>query len=335
MHRFARIAIVAVGMAAAPASIAGADPLLSDFDYPHPVQRYAFLSQGQQLSMAYMDVRPAQPNGKTIVLMHGKNFCGATWEGVVGPLRDAGYRVVVPDQIGFCKSSKPQAYQFGLHQLAANTRGLLDQIGVQRPIMLGHSTGGMLAMRYALMYPREISGLVLVNPIGLEDWKAKGVPMATVDELYERELKTTFETIKRYQQSTYYAGTWAPEYDRWVDMLFGMYNGEAGKIVAWDQALTSDMIFAQPVVYELDRIDAPTLLMIGEKDTTAIGKDRASPEVAKTLGNYPQLARDTKARIKGSELITFENLGHAPQIQDPGRFNKALLEGLRRMSTQK
>jgi pimeloyl-ACP methyl ester carboxylesterase len=331
MQKFARAALAAAGLAMMPACTASADPLLSDFDYPHPVQRYEFRSQGQQLAMAYMDVRPAQPNGKTIVLMHGKNFCGATWDSVIGPLREAGYRVVVPDQIGFCKSSKPQAYQFGLHQLAANTRALLEHIAVQRPIMLGHSTGGMLAMRYALMYPNDTSGLVLVNPIGLEDWKAKGVPMATVDELYQRELKTTFESIKRYQQSTYYAGAWKPEYDRWVEMLAGMYKGEAGKAVAWNQALTSDMIFAQPVVYELERITTPTLLMIGEKDTTAIGKDRASPEIARTLGNYPQLARDTKARIKGSELVMFEDMGHAPQIQDPARFNKALLEGLRRM----
>ena len=197
-------------LALACPSPARADPLLADFDYPHPVQRYEFQSQGQSLSMAYMDVRPAQPNGKTVVLLHGKNFCGATWEETIGPLRDAGYRVVVPDQIGFCKSSKPQAYQFGLHQLAANTHALLASIGAERPIVVGHSMGGMLAMRYALMYPREMAGLVLVNPIGLEDWKAKGVPFATVDQLYERELKTSFDSIKKYQLTTYYAGEWKP-----------------------------------------------------------------------------------------------------------------------------
>src|SRR5205823_11522879 len=120
------------------------------FDYPHPVQRFEFRSQGLSLSMAYMDVRPVQANTKSIVLLHGKNFCGATWESVIGPLRDAGYRIVIPDQIGFCKSTKPQAYQFGLQ--AANTHALLAGIGVERPIILGHSMGGMLALRYALMH---------------------------------------------------------------------------------------------------------------------------------------------------------------------------------------
>jgi pimeloyl-ACP methyl ester carboxylesterase len=310
---------------------ARADPHLSDFNYPHPVQRYEFQSQGQSLFMAFMDVRPAQLNGKTVVLLHGKNFCGATWEETIGPLRDAGYRVLVPDQIGFCKSSKPKAYQFGLHQLAANTHALLASIGAERPIVVGHSMGGMLAMRYALMYPRETAGLVLVNPIGLEDWKAKGVPFATIDQLYQNELKTSFDRIKKYQFTTYYGGEWKPEYDRWVNMLASMYAGEGGKVVAWNQALTSDMILSQPVIHEIDQITMPTVLMIGQKDTTAIGKDRAPPELAKALSNYPELGRGAHKRIKGSVLVEFPELGHSPQVQNPPAFNKALIEQLSRL----
>jgi pimeloyl-ACP methyl ester carboxylesterase len=310
---------------------ARADPQLADFEYPYAVHHYDFRSQEQSLEMAFMDVEPRLPNGRTIVLLHGKNFCAATWEASILPLSEAGYRVVVPDQIGFCKSSKPQAYQFSLHQLAANTHALLASLGVERPVVVGHSMGGMLALRYALMYPQELAGLVVVNPIGLEDWKAKGVPLVTVDQLYERERKTTFDSIKRYQQTTYYAGTWQPAYDRWVDMLAGMYAGEGGKFVAWAQALTSDMILSQPVVYELERIAVPTILMIGQKDTTAIGKERAPPELAKTLGNYPELGQLAQQRIKGSVLLTFPELGHSPQVQDPAQFNKALLQQLQRL----
>ena len=78
-------------------------------------------------------------------MLHGKNFCAATWETTIKALVDAGYRVVAPDQIGFCKSSKPLAYQFTFQQLAANTRALLKSLGVERTILIGHSTGGMLA----------------------------------------------------------------------------------------------------------------------------------------------------------------------------------------------
>jgi pimeloyl-ACP methyl ester carboxylesterase len=323
--------VLLAAFALAAGAPAAADAMLDDFHYPYPVERYAFESQGQPVSMAYMDIKPASPNGRTIVLLHGKNFCAATWEGVIPALRDAGYRVVAPDQIGFCKSTKPAVYQYSLHQLAANTHALLQHLRIEKPVVMGHSMGGMLAMRYAIMYPDELSALVLANPIGLEDWKAKGVPFRTVDEWYARALKTTADTIKAYQKATYYSGEWRPDYDRWVDMLAGMYRGEDGKVVAWSQALTSDMIFTQPVVYELGRITAPTLLLIGEHDNTAIGKDRASPEVRKTLGRYAELAQTTKAAIPHATLVTFPDLGHSPQIQAPERFNRELVEGLQKL----
>jgi pimeloyl-ACP methyl ester carboxylesterase len=306
--------------------------MLADFDYPYPVKHYEFTSQRQPLSMAYMDVAPTgEANGKAVVLLHGKNFCGATWEGQIAPLAAAGYRVVVPDQVGFCKSSKPAAYQMSLHQLAANTRALLKSIGVEKPVFVGHSMGGMLAMRYALSFPTDLSALMLVNPLGLEDWGAKGVPARTVDELFEGEKKTDAVKIKAYQLKTYYDGQWKPEYDRWVDMLASMYAGEGRDSVAWSQALASDMIFSQPVVHEVSRIAVPTVLFIGEKDNTAIGKDRAPPDVAKGLGNYPKLAPAVAEAIPGAKLVTFLELGHSPQVQDRMRFNAALIEALGRV----
>jgi pimeloyl-ACP methyl ester carboxylesterase len=303
-------------------------PELQGFDYPAPVEQYDFTSQGVALHMAYMDIKPVHPNGRTAVLLHGKNFCAATWEPTIQRLSDAGYRVIAPDQIGFCKSSKPEHYQYSFQQLARNTHALLDALGVSRVTMIGHSTGGMLAIRYALMYPQETQQLVLVNPIGLEDWKAKGVPSLSVDQWYERELKTTADGIRRYEQSTYYAGHWRADYEPWVQMLAGMYRGPGKQIVAWDSALLYDMIYTQPVVYELGELQMPTLLMIGQKDTTAIGKDAASPEVRAQIGHYPELGRLAARTIPHATLVEFADLGHAPQMQDPQAFHKALLDGL-------
>ncbi|MGO9486316.1 MAG: alpha/beta fold hydrolase [Rhodomicrobium sp.] len=316
-------------LAAALAANAVADPMLKDFDYPFEVRRFDFTSQRLPLTMAYMDVAPqGAPNGHTAVLLHGKNFCAATWDKTIRALEAAGYRVVAPDQIGFCKSSKPEHYQYSFQQLAANTHALLAELGVKDPIIIGHSTGGMLAFRYALMYPQETAGLVAVNPIGLEDWKAKGVPMATIDQLYQGELKTGADSIRDYERKTYYAGEWKPDYDKWVAMLAGMYAGKEGELFAWSQALTSDMIFCQPVVYEFGNIRVATLLMIGEKDNTAIGKNRASPEVLQRIGNYEELGPETAKAITGSILVTFPDYGHAPQIQDPEGFNESLLKNL-------
>src|SRR5271154_2360425 len=180
-------------------------PELEGFEYPYPVAQFNFTSQRQSLHMAYMDVHPDRPNGMTIALLHGKNFCAATWRETIVALTAAGYRVVAPDQIGFCKSSKPERYQYSFQQLAHNTHELLASLGIGEVRMLAHSTGGMIAVRYALMYPTETKQLVLVNPIGLEDWKAKGVPAISVDDWYARELKTSADGIRRYEQGTYYA----------------------------------------------------------------------------------------------------------------------------------
>ncbi|WMJ02713.1 alpha/beta hydrolase [Pseudomonas chlororaphis subsp. aurantiaca] len=301
-------------------------PELQGFDYPYPLQHFAFESQGQALQMGYMDV-PAKgtPNGRSVLLMHGKNFCGATWDSSIKALSDAGYRVIAPDQIGFCTSSKPEHYQYSFQQLAQNTRQLLDRLGVQQVSLLGHSTGGMLATRYALQYPEQVQQLALVNPIGLEDWKALGVPYRSVDQWYARELKLSAEGIRNYERSTYYGGRWKPEFERWVGMLAGLNQGPGHTRVAWNSALIYDMIFTQPVYYEFKDLKMPTLLLIGTADTTAIGSDIAPPAVKARIGNYQVLGKQVTGLIPHSTLIEFPGLGHAPQMEEPAQFHQALL----------
>ena len=72
----------------------------------------------------------------------------------------------------------------------------------------------------------------------------------------------------------------------------------------------------------------PVLLIIGDKDTTAFGKNLAPPSIRATLGDYPALGKAAAARIKRARLIEFPDLGHAPQIQAPDVFHKALFEGM-------
>jgi len=314
---------------AAPANAATYGLHLEGFTYPHPLQHYNFTSQGESLQMAYMDVAASgTANGQTAVLLHGKNFCGATWDSQISALSAAGYRVIAPDQIGFCASSKPAHYQYSFQQLADNTAALLKQAGVTRAIIVGHSTGGMLATRYALMYPQAVTQLVLVNPIGLEDWKALGAPFRTVDQWYARELKLSADSVRAYEKSTYYGGHWKPEYDKWVDMLAGLNQGPGHHLVAWNSALIYDMIFTQPVFYELPQLTVPTVLMIGDADTTAIGSDIAAPAVKAKLGHYDVLGKQAAKLIPHSRLIEFPTFGHAPQMEDPAKFNQLLIQAL-------
>lgn len=321
----AALATLLCGSAAAAAY----GPELQGFRYPYPLQQFRFNSQGQTMKMAYMDVRPqGAGNGQAIVLLHGKNFCGATWEASIAALAGAGWRVIVPDQIGFCASTKPPHYQYSFQQLAQNTMALLRKAGVTKVALLGHSTGGMLATRFALMYPQAVSHLVMVNPIGLEDWKALGVPYRSVDQWFERELKLTADSVRSYEKSTYYMNRWKPAYEKWVDMLAGLNAGPGHQIVAWNSALIYDMIYTQPVVHEFPNLKVPVTLMIGDGDTTAIGSDIAPPELKAKLGNYKVLGKEAAKKIPQAHLIEFPNMGHAPQMEDPEAFHRALLQAL-------
>lgn len=322
------------GHAAFPLPMTAPEPVygpeLEGFAYPYPVAQFQFSSQRQPLHMAYMDVPPSAgtANGRTLVLLHGKNYCSATWAPTIRAMSESGYRVVAIDQIGFCKSSKPQSYQFSFEQLARNTRDLLQSLHVDKFTLIGHSTGGMLAIRYALSYGSDLDQLVLVDPIGLEDWRAKGVPPVSVDQWYASELNTSAERIREYEKTTYFAGQWRPDYEPSVQMLAGMYRGPGKNAVAWDSALLYDMILSQPVYYQFEELRVPTVLIIGSKDVTAIGKNFAPAAIQPTLGNYPQLAREAVQRIPNARLVEFTEAGHAPQMQLPDKFNTALLHEL-------
>ncbi|HEX7816618.1 alpha/beta hydrolase [Dyella sp.] len=301
---------------------------LEHYDYPYPVHWIELPSQGQALQMAYMDLTPQHANGQSIVLLHGKNFCAPYWTATAERLRDEGYRVIVPDQVGFCKSSKPAGYQYSFAQLAANTHALLTGLGIDKVIVIAHSMGGMVGSRYTLMYPNAVQRLILVDPIGLEDWQAKGVPWRSVDAWYQNELKTSYATIKAYQLKSYYHGHWKPQYDRWALLQAGMYEGDGRQAAAWAGALTYDMIYSQPVIHEFPNIRVPTVLIIGQADRTALGRDIAPPAVAASLGNYPQLGKEAAAAIPHARLIPLDGLGHAPMIEAPERFHEALDDAL-------
>ncbi|UCH48648.1 MAG: alpha/beta hydrolase [Betaproteobacteria bacterium] len=298
---------------------------LEGYHYPHPVQFHPITYFGTDLRMAYMDVSPsANANGRTVVLMHGANFFGAYWYRTIDVLAAAGYRVVVPDQIGFGKSSKP-VIPYSFHWLASNTKSLLDALGIQRVSVVAHSMGGMLATRFSLMYPETVEHLTLANPIGLEDYRVK-VPWIPTERIYQGLLKRTEANIRAYHKSYYVK--WKPEYDEYVMVHARMQGSAQFPQFARVRAQIAQMIYEQPVVHEFPLLRTPTLLVIGQQDRTALGKARVSPEVRTTLGQYPKLGRQTHAAIEGSQLLEWDDAGHAPQLEVPERFHAALLEFL-------
>lgn len=300
---------------------------LEGYEYPFAVEYHALESQGQQLEMAYMLEKSPQPNGATIILMHGKNFNGAYWGQTMQALLDEGYDVLVPDQIGFGKSTKPGYYHYTFQQLARNTKNLIDSLNIGQSIVLGHSMGGMLATRFSLMYPETVEKLVLENPIGLEDWKKK-VPYQGIDRWYQQELDKTYEGVKQYMAQSYYDNEWKPDYEEWLYLRMGFAESPDYDRYAWNQALTTDMVMTQPVLYEFSELEVPALLIIGQRDRTALGSGLVSDSVAATMGNYPELGKATLKEIPDAQLVELDAIGHLPHIEDFEGFIDVLLSNL-------
>ncbi len=295
---------------------------LQRYSYPFPVRYLRLTVQQQKVQLAYMDVKPAKPNGGTVLLLHGKNFPAAYWEGTIRALTAAGFRVVAPDALGFGKSSKP-VIQYSFAQLAYLDKLLLDSLKIDEVSVIGHSMGGMLATRFVLSYPERTKSLVLEDPLGLEDWRAKGAPVLPADSFYAQEKKSTLISILTYHRTNYYPN-WKVEYLKWPQIQASYLKIRQADQYAWVSALTTEMILTQPVLYEFSLIRTPTLVVVGKEDKTKVVRS-APADVWRALGNYPVLAKRTADAIPGAKLITYDNVGHVPHLEIPDKFHADLV----------
>jgi pimeloyl-ACP methyl ester carboxylesterase len=316
--------VLALKLSAGPEPLG---PALEGLPAPFPVQWLPAAVEGQDVRLAWFDVVPtAAANGRAVLLLHGKNFWGDAWADVARALAARGYRVVVPDELGFGRSSKPDVH-YSFELLSLLTRKVLDAAGVKEVAVVGHSMGGMLAVRFALMFPERTTHLVLENPIGLEDYRER-VPYRTIEEWYRGQLGQTQEGLRKFYQG--YFARWKSDYERWPEAVWRQLAGAEGPRVALASALTYEMIYTQPVVQDLPRLRVPTLLVIGQSDRTAVGRAFVSKEVAAALGDYPALGKRAARAIPGARLVELEGVGHVPHMEAPERFLAALLELLGR-----
>ncbi|GAB3113089.1 alpha/beta hydrolase [Aestuariicella hydrocarbonica] len=304
----------------------GFDARLSGYAYPFPTATFALSSQQQSLEMSYMWL-PGDAGKPVVVLLHGKNFNGAYWQQTASMLAAQGYGVLMPDQIGFGKSSKPTAYQYSFAALAHHTRQLMAALQIERAVMVGHSMGGMLATRFALSYPEATERLVLVNPIGLENY-LHYVAYQDVAFFNKMELQNSPAGIVAYQRKNYYDGNWSERYAALTEPLMGWVQGPDWPQLAKVSALTYDMIFTQPVVEEFARLQVPTALILGTRDRTGPGRQWQKPGVAYELGRYDQLGDKVRQRNPAIQLYELDGLGHLPHIEDFERFQAALAQAL-------
>ena len=279
--------------------------------YPYPSSYLPLTLYGQDVRMAYMDVAPqGQPNGHTVVLLHGNNFAGFYFGVVIDALRKEGFRVIVPDQIGYGRSSKP-IIPYNLADMARNTRAILQSLNVDKAIIVGHSMGGMLAARFATQYPAVTERLVLFNPIGLTDARFSS-PVGDPDEAYRRTLASTYPTIRAslMRYVAHRPSAWNSEFELYARIRYSWTLSADWPRLARVQTLINNVIYLDPVVYDWAHIQAPTFVYGGAEDMLA-GTPAAFQEGMKHIAT---VIPNGKARL---ELLP--GLGHVPFLESPER----------------
>jgi len=293
-----------------------------DVPYPYPSANFAFKVLGEDLRMSYMDVAPTgAPNGHTVVLFHGNNFAGFYFGGPAEVLRKEGFRVIIPDQIGYGRSSKPTTIAYNFSQWARNTKLLLDSLKIQKAMIVGHSMGGMLAARFATQYPAVTERLVLYNPIGLTDGRYDR-PLGDVDEAYTGNLAPTYQSTRAslMRYVAHNPAAWNDIFETYTRIRYSWTLSAEWPRLALVQTLISQVQYTDPVVYDWAHITAPTLVFGGADDF-----------LAGTPANFQARMKYISETIPNgrARLHLLPGLGHVPHLESPERTYPPLVAFLK------
>jgi pimeloyl-ACP methyl ester carboxylesterase len=258
-----------------------------------------------------MDVAPPGPaNGHTVVLFHGNNFAGFYFGNVIEALRQAGFRVIVPDQIGYGRSSKP-IIPYNFHDMARNTNLILQSLKIDKAMIVGHSMGGMLAARFATQFPGVTERLVLYNPIGLVDGRYDR-PWDSTDESYKRTLASTYQSIRAsiMRYVAHNPAAWTPEFETYTRVRYAWTLGADWPRLAMVQTLINQVQYLDPVVDDWAHIKAPTLVFGGADDSL--------PGSAEVFRARMKFVAETIPNGQG-RLQLLPGLGHVPHMEAPDK----------------
>lgn len=223
---------------------------------------------------------------RDFLCLHGLVDSAAIWRKLVGPLGERG-RVTCLDQRGHGESGAPPG-PYRRDDLASDVVAVLDDIGSERAILVGHSMGGIVSMATALGHPERVAGLVLIG---------------TASQCNEKTARW-YERIAAAGDADGCAGLARAIYGRDAKREV---RGDAQGIAHVTRMLTG--LHDAPLTPKLGAIACPVLLLVGEKDPMG---SRASERIAEALPP----ARATLEVVPGA--------GHWLHVECPDRVLAAL-----------
>lgn len=245
------------------------------------------LSTGVELDV----IESGDPRGVPLLLLHGLSDSAPSMSLLMERLPPA-IRAIAVTQRGHGDSAKPEG-PYSTEAFAADAIAVLDRLGIERAIVLGHSMGSLVAQRVAADYPDRLLGLILLGAFPT----LSGNP--GVSEFYDAVVAPLDDFMspaeaREFQESTITIPVPPAFLDRAV--------AESQKLPAhaWKAILTGMM--GEEAV-RLDRFRGPTLVIWGDQDAFVSREDQ------------DHLLR----RLPQAEFVAFEQTGHALHWEDPER----------------
>jgi pimeloyl-ACP methyl ester carboxylesterase len=238
--------------------------------------------------------------GLPVVLVHGRGLDHRMWAPQVDAL-SAGHRLVRYDLRGFGRSpSGGNAYSH-----ADDLAALLDHLGIDRAVVVGCSLGGGAAVNFAVLHPRRLLGLVTVGgSLGGFPWSQAFQDMFR--EAHRIALESGPQAANEFYlgSSLFAHAHHSPEVERRTRELLRDDDG-----AHWTRPDLGRPL-SPPASERLGSITAPTLVVVGEYDV---------PDML-------AIADILAGRVPGARKVLLDGLGHLPSLEDPGRFNRLVLE---------
>ena len=273
--------------------------------------------------LAYQD----EGQGDAILLLHGMAGSSQTWRSVIRPLSRK-YRVIAPDLLGHGSSAKPRS-DYSLGAFAVLLRDLLDELGVARATIVGHSLGGGVAMQFVYQHPDYCERLVLIGSGGLGPdvgWTLRllSAPGAELimPIIAPQPVLTAGEKVRSWFAKM---GIESPRGGEIWNAYSSFSDAETRQ--AFLRTLRSVVDYRGQAVSALNRLnvraDMPIMAIWGEQDAIipvqhAYAALEARPdariEVMPGVGHFPQVERPTEVVDLIDDFITSKR---AAEIEQP------------------
>jgi pimeloyl-ACP methyl ester carboxylesterase len=289
--------IVAWVAGLALAVIAGLGLWLYAPDKPRAELEAAYPGDYRTVEGVRLRLRDTGPrDAPAVILLHGFGASLDTWEPWAKAL-SARYRVIRFDLPGFGLTGADTSGDYGDAREIRILTGLMDQLGVDRAAVIGNSLGGRIAWSFAAAHPARVTRLVLISPDGFASPGFEYDKPSQVPLMMEALPYVAPRGMLRANLAAAYARPEAlgePTLTRYRDMMLAP-GVRSAMLARMRQTVLHDPV---PI---LARIQAPTLLLWGEKDAMI------------PIAN----AADYLRGIRGAKLVRLPNLGHVPFEEDP------------------